>query len=99
VRPARGDSYEGLCRRLATPAFHLSLQSASAELRDALDAPRLERAIGVIYRPETERYSHYFEARLPQQFDHYVWFEETAAVEPLPTRTKDDMPDTFPFGL
>jgi protein-L-isoaspartate(D-aspartate) O-methyltransferase len=99
VRSARADSYKGLCRRLAMPAFHLSLREASAELREALDAPRLERAIGVIYRPEAERYSHYFEARLPQQFDHYVWFEETAAVEPLPTRTKDGLPDTFPFGL
>ena len=68
VRPARGDSYEGLCRRLGIPAFHLPLLEASTELREGLEAPRLERAIGVIYRPESERYSHYFEARLPSQF-------------------------------
>ncbi|HEX6102929.1 MAG TPA: erythromycin esterase family protein [Alphaproteobacteria bacterium] len=99
VRPARGDSYEGLCRRLGIPAFHLPLLEASTELREGLEAPRLERAIGVIYRPESERYSHYFEARLPSQFDHYVWFDETAAVDPLPTAPESGPADTFPFGV
>ena len=46
--------------------------------------PRLERFIGVIYRPETERWSHYSEAVLPDQFDAWVWFDETEAVTPLP---------------
>jgi erythromycin esterase-like protein len=70
-----------------------------AELRSALAYPRLERAIGVIYRPETELASHYFDARLPQQFDGYVWFEETRAVTPLPAEPRPGVPETYPFGL
>jgi protein-L-isoaspartate(D-aspartate) O-methyltransferase len=62
-------------------------------------AERLERAIGVIYRPETELQSHYFYASLPRQFDEYIWFDETRAVEALTRGTTKDMPDTFPFGL
>ena len=68
----------------------------------ALAEPRLERAIGVMYRPETERQSHYFEAVLPEQFDAFVWFEETAAVAPLAEAAATGAapePDTFPFGL
>jgi erythromycin esterase-like protein len=53
----------------------------------------------VIYRPETELASHYFEARLPEQFDAYVWFEETRAVTPLPATPEPGMPETYPFGL
>jgi hypothetical protein len=53
---------------------------------------RLQRAIGVIYRPETELASHYFDARLPEQFDGYVWFEETTAIKPLPTEPQADFP-------
>ena len=52
-------------------------------LRDELADPRLERAIGVVYRPETELQSHYFQAILPAQFDEYIWFDETEAVHPL----------------
>jgi erythromycin esterase-like protein len=67
-----------------------------------LREPRLERAIGVIYRPETERASHYFHARLPDQFDALIHFDETRAVEPL-ERTgeweKGEVPETFPFGV
>jgi protein-L-isoaspartate(D-aspartate) O-methyltransferase len=59
----------------------------------------LERAIGVIYRPETELESHYFNARLPQQFDEYIWVDETRAVTPLRTRELEGLPDTYPFGL
>ena len=61
--------------------------------------PRLERAIGVIYRPETELASHYFDASLPQQFDAYLWFDETRAVTPLPTEQRAGVPETYPFGL
>jgi len=61
--------------------------------------PRLERAIGVIYRPETELQSHYFQAVLPQQFDEYIWFDETKAVTPLKTEEIEGFPDTYPFGL
>jgi erythromycin esterase-like protein len=99
VRPARPDSYESLCHRSALPAFHLPLRDASAALREELESSRLERAIGVIYRPESERYSHYFEANLPAQFDHYVWFDESSAVDPLPVQPEAGLPDTFPFGL
>jgi erythromycin esterase-like protein len=61
--------------------------------------PRLERAIGVIYRPETELASHYFQAILPEQFNEYVWFDETSAVTPFEAKTLKDLPDTYPFGL
>ena len=54
-------------------------------LRHRLLDPKLERFIGVIYRPETERWSHYSGCSLPQQLDAWVWFDETTAVTPLPT--------------
>lgn len=60
---------------------------------------RLERAIGVIYRPDTELLSHYFDAALPEQFDAYIWFDETKAVTPLTADAGHGMPDTYPFGL
>ena len=67
-----------------------------------LDQPRLERAIGVIYRPETERASHYFHASLPAQFDAVLHFDRTRAVEPL-ERTAEwetgEVPETFPSGI
>jgi erythromycin esterase-like protein len=69
------------------------------DLADALRQPMLERAIGVIYRPESELASHYFEAVLAEQFDAFVWFEETKAVTPLPTGHEQGMPETYPFGL
>lgn len=69
------------------------------DLAAALDVPRLERAIGVIYRPETELRSHYFEARLGSQFDAWVWFEQTGPVTPLAGAAAEGAPDTYPFGL
>lgn len=69
------------------------------DLRHRLLAVRLERFIGVIYRPETERYSHYAECSLPQQFDAWVWFDQTTPVAPLKTRSDAGAPDTWPFGL
>ena len=68
-------------------------------LRDELAEPRLERFIGVIYRPETERWSHYSEAILPKQFDAWVWFDETHAVTPLPGEQRPGEDETYPFGL
>jgi erythromycin esterase-like protein len=59
----------------------------------------LQRAVGVIYRPETELASHYFDAHLPKQFDGYVWFEETTAIRPLPAEPQEGLPETYPFGL
>jgi erythromycin esterase-like protein len=64
-----------------------------------LSIRRLERAIGVIYRPESERWSHYFDAHLSKQFDALVWFEETSAVNPLAGAAAEGAPDIYPFGL
>jgi erythromycin esterase-like protein len=84
VRPAHRDSYEWLCHATDRPGFLLSLRDpVRPEVREELAAARLERAIGVIYRPETELMSHYFEAVLPDQFDAWIWFDETRAVRPL----------------
>jgi protein-L-isoaspartate(D-aspartate) O-methyltransferase len=100
VRPAHPESYEYLCRETGIPRFLLDLRKGRHEgLRSSLTRPRLERAIGVIYRPETELASHYFDAQLPQQFDGYVWFDDTKAVTPLPTKAERGQPETYPFGV
>lgn len=100
VRPSHPDSYERLCHDSGVPRFLLHLrQPERDDVRGELETPRLERAIGVIYRPETELLSHYFQAVLPWQFDEYVWFDETRAVSPLATHEVSGMPETYPFGL
>lgn len=100
VRPAHARSYERICHDSGVPAFLLHLRDpVREEVRDELAPPRLERAIGVIYRPETELQSHYFQAVLPQQFDEYIWFDETTAVTALPAHELTEVPDTYPFGL
>jgi protein-L-isoaspartate(D-aspartate) O-methyltransferase len=100
VRPSHPESYERLCHESGAPAFLLHLREPRRpELREELEVPRLERAIGVIYRPETELLSHYFQAVLPWQFDEYVWIDETRAVSPLATHEVSGMPETYPFGL
>ena len=100
VRAAHRDSYERLCRDSGIERFLVDLREGHATaLRDGLLYPRLERAIGVIYRPETELASHYFDASLPDQFDAYVWLEETRAVTPLPAKPRQGVPETYPFGL
>jgi erythromycin esterase-like protein len=82
-----------------TPRFLLD-PSRHEVLRRRLAQSRLERFIGVIYRPDTEMLSHYAEASLPDQFDAYVWFDETSAVTPLgPEHAKSGVPETWPFGL
>lgn len=87
VRPAHPESYERLCHDAGVPAFVLPLRDpVRPELRDELRTPRLERAIGVIYRPQTELQSHYFHASLPYQFDAWIWLDETHAVEPVAWR-------------
>lgn len=102
VRPSRPDSYEGASHASGVPRFLLDLRRDEALAR-ALEEPRLERFIGVIYRPETERFSHYAEAELSRQFDAWVWFDETTAVTPLGLETHEEppgeAPETFPFGL
>ena len=100
VRPAHPDSYERICHESGVPAFLLPLRDAARpEVREELIPSRLERAIGVIYRPDTELQSHYFQASLPHQFDEYVWLDETGAVTPLQGRPLGGVPDTYPFGL
>lgn len=100
VLPASGGSIEDLCNRTGIPGFLLDLgRQRGSMLERGLMEPRPERAIGVIYRPETERESHYFTASLPRQFDHYVWFDETHAVRPLTGDSARGAPDTYPFGL
>jgi protein-L-isoaspartate(D-aspartate) O-methyltransferase len=101
VRPAHPTSYEWLCHSTEVPAFLLPLRHPAREaVRAELTPPRLERAIGVVYRPETELQSHYFEAELPRQFDEYCWFDETSAVTPLAAPVPaGGMPDTYPFGV
>lgn len=100
VRPSHPDSYERLCHDADIPAFMLHLRHPTRpEVREELEVPRLERAIGVIYRPETELQSHYFQASLPHQFDEYVWFDRTSAIHPIRAHEVADVPDTYPFGL
>ncbi|MET1115760.1 MAG: erythromycin esterase family protein [Comamonas sp.] len=99
VRPSMAGSYERLCHTSHVTDFILPLRIQSAPLIAALSQPRLERAIGVIYRPETELQSHYFQAVLPRQFDEYIWLDQTNAVVPLDSKTVEGLPDTYPFGL
>jgi erythromycin esterase-like protein len=101
VRPALAGSYEEMFHATRLPRFLLTRHEGDA-VTEGLREPRLERAIGVIYRPETERMSHYFRARQPDQFDAVLHFDETRAVEPL-ERTAEweagEVPETFPFAV
>ena len=100
VRPSRPDSYEALCHEIGYERFLLDLRAgARDDLRGVLAQPRLERYIGVVYRPDTERWSHYGYATLPDQYDAFVWFDETRAVIPLPTQVTAGEDETYPFGL
>ena len=101
VRPSLPESHERMAHDSGVERFLLDLRAEQIDtpLRDELAEPRLERFIGVIYRPETERWSHYSEAILPKQFDAYVWFDETRAVTPLPTEQRPGAEETYPFGL
>ena len=99
VRPARDDSYESLAHRTGIERFLLDLRAGHHEtLRHRLRPERLERFIGVIYKPETERQSHYAKASLSAQFDAYVWFDATQAVTPLTGDSGEPPADTYPFG-
>jgi erythromycin esterase-like protein len=101
VRPALEGSYEALFHDVDLSRFLLSFRGraeAAAPLRD----PRLERAIGVIYKPETERVSHYFNASVSEQFDAVLHFDETRAVKPLERTVQWDtgeVPETYPTGV
>jgi erythromycin esterase-like protein len=99
VRPARKDSYEHLFYTTHLDRFFLPMDAGVAE---ALAEPLLERAIGVVYRPETEFASHYFSTSLSAQFDAVFHLDETTAVEPFDITehwTQHELPDTFPAGL
>ena len=100
VQPALANSYEQLCHATGLARFMLGLRGRGDLCGPkGLGKERLERAIGVIYRPDTERESHYFQANLPRQFDEYVWFDNTRAVTPLDTAEIKGLPDTYPFGV
>lgn len=100
VRPGMENSYEQLFHETGLARFYLNLRDDAAS--KILRQPRLERAIGVIYRPESERVSHYFNARIAVQFDAVIHFDETRAVEPLDKVSSwqhEDLPETFPTGM
>ena len=100
VRPSLAQSYERVSHDSGVERFLLDLREGADErLVEALMEPRLERFIGVIYRPDTERWSHYAQAVLPKQFDAWVWFDETQAVTPLPGPQLPGEDETYPFGL
>jgi erythromycin esterase-like protein len=95
VRAALGGSWEELLHNTGVPRFLVADMAG-------LGTRRLERAIGVVYRPQTERISHYFHARLAPQFDAVVHVDETRAVEPLERTSAwepGELPETYPFGV
>jgi erythromycin esterase-like protein len=100
VRPALPGSYEELFHETGLPRFWIDLRGAGQI--GVLQQQRIERAIGVIYRPETERLSHYFHARLPEQFDAIIHIDETRAVEPLERTSvwdEGELPETYPLKV
>ena len=105
VLPALSGSYEALLHEASGVAESDLMLDMGAEgpAIDALADPRLERAIGVVYKPETERFSHYFHAILPRQFDVVLHFDRTSALEPLDRDAGfeeiDEVPETWPFGV
>lgn len=101
VRPALDGSYERLFHDAGIDRFLLDLRGGDGAA-SALLSPRLERAIGVLYLPETERQSHYLYAALPDQFDAVLHYDQTRAVEPLERTSSWDegeLPETYPFGV
>ena len=100
VSPSLPGSYERLFHEAGVARFLLDLRAGQhPELRErpARDAARA--FIGVIYRPDTERWSHYTDVELPRQFDAYVWFDRTRAITPLTDEHGRGVPETWPFGL
>jgi erythromycin esterase-like protein len=101
VRPGLAGSYEKFFHETEVPRFWLNLREGNAAT-EILRERRLQRAIGVIYRPETERESHYFEACLPEQFDAVIHLDETRSLEPLERNSewvRGELPETYPEGL
>lgn len=101
VREPLPGSYEALFHHVNRKQFMLDLREANKAV-DGLMEPRLERAIGVVYRPDSERHSHYFKSCLPEQFDFLLHYDETHAVEPLaatPQWHRGELDETYPSGL
>ncbi|WP_338103918.1 protein-L-isoaspartate(D-aspartate) O-methyltransferase [Pseudopontixanthobacter vadosimaris] len=99
VKPSRRDSFERICHDSGVERFLLDMNADEA-LAVRLSEPLLQRFIGVIYRPETERWSHYSEAASSRQFDAYCWFDETRALKPLTSgEPHHGAAETFPSGL
>lgn len=101
VRPALPGSYERLFHDVGIPRFMLPLRT-DPDLAATLAGPRLERAIGVLYLPESERRSHYFHTALSRQFDFVLHIDHTRAVEPLERSALwevGEVAETFPSGL
>jgi erythromycin esterase-like protein len=101
VSPSRPDSYERIMHESGVERFLIDLREhpSTGDLRVALTKERLERYIGVIYRPETERWSHYSEASLAKEYDAYVWFDTTSAVTATGEAVKTGQEDAWPSGL
>src|SRR5438034_5802126 len=100
VRPALAGSYEDLFHQTGLPRLWIDFRGAGQI--GVLQQRRIERAIGVIYRPDTERLSHYFHVRLPEQFDAFIHIDETSAVEPLERTSiweEGELPETYPFAV
>lgn len=101
VRPALADSVEELFHEVGQKEFLISF-AGSRKAADVLEAARLERAIGVLYRPDTERQSHYLRARVAEQFDAVIHIDDTRAVEPLERTAqweRGELPETYPFAV
>ncbi|MGI9571200.1 MAG: erythromycin esterase family protein, partial [Desulfobulbia bacterium] len=100
VLPSHPQSYERQFHLTNAPGLFLPLRAGhELDVMTELSKPKLERAIGVIYRPETELSSHYFEAELPRQFNEYIWIDRTSAITPLPAGQIQGLPETYPFGV
>ncbi|HEY8062381.1 MAG TPA: erythromycin esterase family protein, partial [Gemmatimonadales bacterium] len=100
VRPALPHSYELLFHQVGVPNFLVVTREPGAAA--VLTPPRLQRAIGVIYRPGTERQSHYYHAQLARQFDAMLHYDVTRAVEPLDRSapwSMADVPESYPTAL
>ena len=99
IRPSLPGSVERLFHDVGVGQFLLRLGDPAVQA--ILSTPRLERAIGVIYRPDTERISHYFSARVARQFDAILHIDETHPLEPLEPWSVDeaDLPETYPSAL
>jgi len=99
VRPSLEDSWERALHDVGLDRFVAVMDDRTSR---ALAGVKLNRAIGVIYRPQTERWSHYFDSELSKQFDVVIHYDETRAVQPLERPQvwpAEDLPETYPHGV